>query len=321
MLLKGARAAAADGCAAVQLRMLRRRGGGRRAVDRRFPRARRARRRRVHDLRLGDGAPRRAGDSTWHARRRCFDLRVEAASATFTPGVFGNAALNAIACVDAGARRHPAARRPPARSVREASCRRRRRSARVGASSRPAPTRSAPGAVPHDAGAADEFHLRTTAEPSVDVNGILGGKPGLPNTTIPVAAQANFSVRLAPGQDVEDDRAGRRAADPRGGAGRCRARARAARRGAPGLVSPDEPAVQIALDAFEHVIGDEAAALALRRDAADRAGARRQGHPDDPYGHRAAGVEHPLAERASARSSTCRSAWRSRASSTRGWQN
>ena len=50
--------------------------------------------------------------------------------------------------------------------------------------------------------AADEFYLRTTAEPSVDVNGILGGKPGLPNTTIPVAAQANFTVRLAPGQDL-----------------------------------------------------------------------------------------------------------------------
>ena len=59
------------------------------------------------------------------------------------------------------------------------------------------------GAVPYDHAAADEFHLRTTAEPSVDVNGILGGKPGLPNTTIPVAAQANFTIRLAPGQDLD----------------------------------------------------------------------------------------------------------------------
>jgi acetylornithine deacetylase/succinyl-diaminopimelate desuccinylase-like protein len=111
------------------------------------------------------------------------------------------------------------------------------------------------GAVPYDHAGADEFYLRTTAEPSVDVNGILGGKPGLRNTTIPVAAQANFSVRLAPGQDLETiaaavERLVREAApegaevkiDLEGGA-------------PPGLVSPDAPALQIALDAFEHVMG------------------------------------------------------------------
>src|SRR4051812_19514848 len=59
------------------------------------------------------------------------------------------------------------------------------------------------GAVPYDSDAPAEFYLRTTAEPSVDVNGLLGGKPGLRNTTVPVAAQVNFSVRLAPGQDIE----------------------------------------------------------------------------------------------------------------------
>jgi acetylornithine deacetylase/succinyl-diaminopimelate desuccinylase-like protein len=59
------------------------------------------------------------------------------------------------------------------------------------------------GARPYDAGAADEFWLRTTAEPSIDVNGVLGGKPGLRNTTVPASAEANFTVRLAPGQDVE----------------------------------------------------------------------------------------------------------------------
>jgi acetylornithine deacetylase/succinyl-diaminopimelate desuccinylase-like protein len=111
------------------------------------------------------------------------------------------------------------------------------------------------GAVPNDAAAADDFYLRTTGGPSVDVNGILGGKPGLTNTTIPVAAQANFSVRIAPGQDVETIRA---AVD--------RLVRESAPDGAdvslemvgfapPGLVSPDEPAVQIALDAFEHVMG------------------------------------------------------------------
>ncbi len=113
----------------------------------------------------------------------------------------------------------------------------------------------AAGAVPYDAHAAEEFYLRTTAEPAIDVNGILGGKPGLRNTTIPAAAQANFSVRLAPGQDVEPvaaavDRLIREAAPE--GAEVVLTLDAAAR---PGLVSPDEPAVQIAADAFERVFG------------------------------------------------------------------
>jgi acetylornithine deacetylase/succinyl-diaminopimelate desuccinylase-like protein len=111
------------------------------------------------------------------------------------------------------------------------------------------------GAVPYDHDAADEFHLRTTAEPSVDVNGILGGKPGLRNTTIPVAAQANFSVRLAPGQNIETIGAAVqrlvREAAPDGADVKVELEAGAP----PGLVSPDEPALQIAADAFEHVMG------------------------------------------------------------------
>jgi acetylornithine deacetylase/succinyl-diaminopimelate desuccinylase-like protein len=114
---------------------------------------------------------------------------------------------------------------------------------------------AAAGAVPYDANAAEEFYLRTTAEPSVDVNGMLGGKPGLRNTTIPATAQANFSVRLAPGQEIEPVAAAVerliQAAAPDGAQitvtldGGAR----------PGLVSPEEPAVQIAADAFERVFG------------------------------------------------------------------
>jgi acetylornithine deacetylase/succinyl-diaminopimelate desuccinylase-like protein len=111
------------------------------------------------------------------------------------------------------------------------------------------------GAVPYDPAAVDEFYLRTTAEPSVDVNGILGGKPGLRNTTIPVAAQANFTIRLAPGQEVETIRAAAerlmREAAPDG----TELTLAVEGNSPPGLVSPDEPAVQIALDAFEHVFG------------------------------------------------------------------
>jgi acetylornithine deacetylase/succinyl-diaminopimelate desuccinylase-like protein len=59
------------------------------------------------------------------------------------------------------------------------------------------------GAVPLDANAADEFYMRAFAEPSVDVTGILGGKPGLRNTTLVSRASAGVTIRVAPGQDPE----------------------------------------------------------------------------------------------------------------------
>jgi acetylornithine deacetylase/succinyl-diaminopimelate desuccinylase-like protein len=59
------------------------------------------------------------------------------------------------------------------------------------------------GAVPLDSKAADEFYLRAFAEPSVDVTGIVGGKPGLRNTTVVSQASAGVTIRVAPGQDPE----------------------------------------------------------------------------------------------------------------------
>jgi acetylornithine deacetylase/succinyl-diaminopimelate desuccinylase-like protein len=109
-------------------------------------------------------------------------------------------------------------------------------------------------AEPLDAKAAEEFYVRTWAEPSADVNGILGGKPGLRNTTLSVEASAEFSIRLAPGQDVETI-----------GAAAERLLREAAPEGAeveivwegtnPGLVRADAPAVTLAREAFEQVLG------------------------------------------------------------------
>jgi acetylornithine deacetylase/succinyl-diaminopimelate desuccinylase-like protein len=110
------------------------------------------------------------------------------------------------------------------------------------------------GAKPLDAKAAEEFYVRTWAEPSADVNGILGGKPGLRNTTLSAEASAEFSIRLAPGQDVQTI-----------GAAAERLLREAAPEGAeleivwegtnPGLVRADAPAVQLAQDAFEQALG------------------------------------------------------------------
>jgi acetylornithine deacetylase/succinyl-diaminopimelate desuccinylase-like protein len=185
-----------------------------------------------------------------------FDLEVRSGERDLHSGVFGNAALNAThALVQALSGilprdgRLPDALRvgvePPSDAER----------ASWSQLTPGADVLSSAGAVPYDAGAGDEFYLRTTAEPSVDVNGILGGKPGLRNTTVPVAAQANFSVRLAPGQEVakvaEEVKRLVREAAPAGAEVSIELAASAE----PGLVSPDDPAVQIALDAFEHVMG------------------------------------------------------------------
>jgi acetylornithine deacetylase/succinyl-diaminopimelate desuccinylase-like protein len=57
------------------------------------------------------------------------------------------------------------------------------------------------GAVPLDDAAAEGFYERVFVEPSLDVTGILGGKPGLRNTTLVSRAAAGITIRVAPGQD------------------------------------------------------------------------------------------------------------------------
>jgi acetylornithine deacetylase/succinyl-diaminopimelate desuccinylase-like protein len=57
------------------------------------------------------------------------------------------------------------------------------------------------GAVPLDDRADEDFYERVFVEPSLDVTGILGGKPGLRNTTLVSRASAGITIRVAPGQD------------------------------------------------------------------------------------------------------------------------
>ena len=111
------------------------------------------------------------------------------------------------------------------------------------------------GARPMDASAADDFYLRTLAGPAVDVHGVSGGEAALQKTVLPVAAEANVSIRLAPGQVVEGiDRSFQRLLRDAVPAGSDLEIERWSAAPA-GLIPPDAPAVLLAQDAFERVLG------------------------------------------------------------------
>jgi acetylornithine deacetylase/succinyl-diaminopimelate desuccinylase-like protein len=111
------------------------------------------------------------------------------------------------------------------------------------------------GAVSLDPRAAAEFYRRTWAEPSADVTGIIGGKPGLRNTTISAQAKAQVMIRIAPGQDVDTIRSAALGLLeehlPEGATLEWEDDGSSP----PGLVPPDAPAVRLGLDAFERAFG------------------------------------------------------------------
>jgi acetylornithine deacetylase/succinyl-diaminopimelate desuccinylase-like protein len=111
------------------------------------------------------------------------------------------------------------------------------------------------GARPADPKAAEEFYIRTTAEPALDVNGIDSGSPYAVKTVLPIRAAANVSVRLAPGQSPDVIAAAFerliRAAAPEGAELTIELQSQADA----GVVSPDSPAIRLGQDAFERTMG------------------------------------------------------------------
>ena len=108
-------------------------------------------------------------------------------------------------------------------------------------------------------GAAEEFWVRTGAEPSVDVNMLRAGEP---RTVIPSVATAQLSVRLAPGQSAAEIAAEVErlltAAVPDG------AELSVTLDGAePSLFDARDPALQLAADAFERACGTAPAFVRL----------------------------------------------------------
>jgi len=111
------------------------------------------------------------------------------------------------------------------------------------------------GAQPLDPRAAEEFYLRTWAEPAVDVHGLEGGSPQLQKTVLPVVGEANLSMRLIAGQTPEQmfpvlKRLIEQAAPP---GAEVEVTLLSSSPGA--LIPPDTPAIQLGLDAFERALG------------------------------------------------------------------
>jgi acetylornithine deacetylase/succinyl-diaminopimelate desuccinylase-like protein len=117
------------------------------------------------------------------------------------------------------------------------------------------------GARPKDPRAAEDFYVRTLAEPALDVNGFASGSPHLQKTVLPVEAVANVSIRLAPGQQVEQiapevERLLHESA-PEG----ADLTVELWSSSPPGLVPSDSPAIQLGLDAFERALGTRPALI------------------------------------------------------------
>jgi acetylornithine deacetylase/succinyl-diaminopimelate desuccinylase-like protein len=114
---------------------------------------------------------------------------------------------------------------------------------------------AAQGARPADVKAAEEFYLRTFAEPALDVNGIHSGSPVIQKTVLPVEAVANVSIRLAPGQQVSQIATAFedviRAAAPPG----VELDVELLSSAPAGLVAPDARAVRLGQTAFERALG------------------------------------------------------------------
>jgi acetylornithine deacetylase/succinyl-diaminopimelate desuccinylase-like protein len=185
-----------------------------------------------------------------------FHVKVRTGERDLHSGVFGGAALNAThalmevlaSVVPQDGRLHESLRVgivPPSNEER----------AGWGELESGAAILSAQGARPSDARAVEEFYKRTWEEPAVDVHGLSGGSPGLQKTVLPVVAEANVSIRLAPGQDGDEISVAMerlmRETTPEGADVEIERLAMAPA----ALVRPEEQAIQLGMDAFERVVG------------------------------------------------------------------
>ena len=185
-----------------------------------------------------------------------FHLELSSGERDLHSGVFGGAALNALHALNRTlAAVLPVEGRLPEALLDGAAPLSAEELASIAALPSGAEVLAEQGARPSDADAAAEFYLRTGAQPALDVNGIVGGSPQLQKTVLPVRAEANLSIRLAPGQDPGTIAAALerllREAAPAG----AELSVQLLSSSPPGQVLQDAPAIQLALAAFERSFG------------------------------------------------------------------
>jgi acetylornithine deacetylase/succinyl-diaminopimelate desuccinylase-like protein len=184
-----------------------------------------------------------------------FDITVRTGSSDQHSGVYGNAGLNAIhaliECLSAILPREGRLPEPLRAGIAEPTADELAGWAQLKPG---AEILADAGLAPYDERAAEEFYRRTWAEPSAEINGIHAGKPIL-NTTLISSARANFTLRLAPGQDPDEIASAVRklieSAAPPGAA----VELQYVGGSRPGIVDPGAPAIQLSLAAFERVMG------------------------------------------------------------------
>jgi acetylornithine deacetylase/succinyl-diaminopimelate desuccinylase-like protein len=207
-----------------------------------------------------DGAMVRRGEPIFYVGVRgmlYFHVRVRTGTTDMHSGMFGAAALNAIHALMAALAKVvsgpdgylPAALRagatPPSEEELAAWAQLPPGSEQL----------SHYGATPIASGAADAFYLRTFADTALDVNGIASGSPDLVKTVLPVEARANVSIRLAPGQDNDEIRDAFERLLREGLPAGAELEITVKNSARPALTPTDAPAIRLAGDAFERVVG------------------------------------------------------------------
>ncbi|HEU0304676.1 MAG TPA: M20/M25/M40 family metallo-hydrolase [Gaiellaceae bacterium] len=184
-----------------------------------------------------------------------FDITVRTGSSDQHSGVYGNAGLNAIhaliECLSAILPRDGRLPEPLRAGIVEPTAEELAGWAQLKPG---AEILADAGLAPYDERAAEEFYPRTWAEPSAEVNGIHAGKPIL-NTTLISSAHANFTLRLAPGQDPDEIATAVRKLIGRAAPAGAAVELEYVGGSRPGIVDADAPAIQLALAAFERVMG------------------------------------------------------------------
>ena len=203
-----------------------------------------------------------------------FHVRVRTGSATSTRALFGGAALNAMhALMQTLSGVLPRDGRVP-EPLRAGIARRRREELESWKTLTPGSEMLArPAPSPSTTRPAEEFYIRTWAEPAVDVHGLAGGSPDLVKTVLPVEARANVSIRHRAGPERRRDRARRSSGScarrrPRAPSWRSSSSRRASRRWCRRTL----PRSTLAREAFEQVLGNSrcSSASAARSRVAER---------------------------------------------------